>query len=327
MAPNPKWNRVVLACDRCRKFKKRCDGGRPICGTCARRGVNVACNYVKAPERARSTRRGSERGSVQEEITQDSDDETTEFDFGLDNNQSDVGETMSLVVDQIAGLATVASIPDERDHGTSSAIAFLRNVLPTDSLVQERRSAVLAPFSSIPLKEKQDRAALSALLMDQSLMVSLLDSYSTYSFSVLPVLDVTCVYDRYQRLILQPLNPHTKVSRDELQRTSVYLALALGSRSQARFDLAQALYDESQRSFPQDFLNVSTLEALEVLLLSAMYVHCTSNAIRRWNATGLVVRMALGLGLHIDRPSLIDEKYGDPNTRRRLWYSSVMMER
>ncbi|RVX69751.1 hypothetical protein B0A52_06396 [Exophiala mesophila] len=50
--------RGIQACDQCRASKRKCDGGRPVCGTCAKRPSRVACIYEKpASRKSRTTRR------------------------------------------------------------------------------------------------------------------------------------------------------------------------------------------------------------------------------------------------------------------------------
>jgi hypothetical protein len=40
-----KRRKIQLACTQCRERKVRCDGLRPVCGTCGRRGQAAACVY------------------------------------------------------------------------------------------------------------------------------------------------------------------------------------------------------------------------------------------------------------------------------------------
>lgn len=40
-----KRRKLQLACTQCRDRKTRCDGGRPVCSTCDRRGKAAACVY------------------------------------------------------------------------------------------------------------------------------------------------------------------------------------------------------------------------------------------------------------------------------------------
>jgi hypothetical protein len=42
-----KRKRVALACDICRERKIRCDGSKPLCGPCSKRGVPpTQCTYT-----------------------------------------------------------------------------------------------------------------------------------------------------------------------------------------------------------------------------------------------------------------------------------------
>jgi hypothetical protein len=40
-----KRRKLQIACTQCRDRKTRCDGARPVCSTCDRRGKAAACAY------------------------------------------------------------------------------------------------------------------------------------------------------------------------------------------------------------------------------------------------------------------------------------------
>jgi len=42
--------RASLACHECRYRKVKCDGGKPVCGTCQARGRRYTCSYVRSTE-------------------------------------------------------------------------------------------------------------------------------------------------------------------------------------------------------------------------------------------------------------------------------------
>ncbi|KAL2871215.1 Zn(II)2Cys6 transcription factor domain-containing protein [Aspergillus lucknowensis] len=53
-APSSKRRRVPLACRSCRERKVRCDGKRPNCSTCQRRGhPEEPCEYMVITETAK----------------------------------------------------------------------------------------------------------------------------------------------------------------------------------------------------------------------------------------------------------------------------------
>ncbi|EWZ78314.1 hypothetical protein FOWG_17401 [Fusarium oxysporum f. sp. lycopersici MN25] len=45
-----------LACNGCRKRKVRCDGQRPRCEACRRRGVSDPCTYAESRDQSQPTR-------------------------------------------------------------------------------------------------------------------------------------------------------------------------------------------------------------------------------------------------------------------------------
>ncbi|CAG8929589.1 unnamed protein product [Penicillium salamii] len=53
-APSPKRRRVALACQHCRERKVRCDGQRPTCGACLKKGIaGQACEYLVIADTAK----------------------------------------------------------------------------------------------------------------------------------------------------------------------------------------------------------------------------------------------------------------------------------
>ncbi|EJD44786.1 hypothetical protein AURDEDRAFT_166265 [Auricularia subglabra TFB-10046 SS5] len=47
---------VSKACDYCRKRKIKCNGAKPICGSCSAAGTNTECNYSRLDGRAKTTK-------------------------------------------------------------------------------------------------------------------------------------------------------------------------------------------------------------------------------------------------------------------------------
>jgi len=70
--------------------------------------------------------------------------------------------------------------------------------------------------------------------------------------------------------------------------------------------------------------DIENLQIVQALLLMGNYLHSSNRPNRCWNVVGLGIRVALGLGLHIERNSgdLLDQQ-----ARRRAWSGCVMMDR
>ncbi|KAH7121718.1 fungal-specific transcription factor domain-containing protein [Dactylonectria macrodidyma] len=162
--PPAKRQRTQLACLSCRGRKTRCDGGRPACDSCERRGKTDSCVYDQAA--ARSTRallnqerryvaaledrvRRLQRAKGQQPLcsarnsaaaTRLTEAPSVEFNEGSQTprrSETIFGSSHSPGAEfprQVDALATVMS-PEDDDacfYGASSTIAFLRHVTDTD---------------------------------------------------------------------------------------------------------------------------------------------------------------------------------------------------
>jgi hypothetical protein len=66
-----KRRRIQIACIQCRDRKTRCDGVRPVCGTCGRRGKAGACTYDQdGPPTLQYSARSPTTGTVADVIVQ-----------------------------------------------------------------------------------------------------------------------------------------------------------------------------------------------------------------------------------------------------------------
>lgn len=61
--------KVVIACFNCRSKKLRCDGAKPACAGCVRKGIQAECNYDVAVRRRGPGRKTKDPGSVKREDT------------------------------------------------------------------------------------------------------------------------------------------------------------------------------------------------------------------------------------------------------------------
>ena len=93
------------------------------------------------------------------------------------------------------------------------------------------------------------------------------------------------------------------------------------------FPMADIFYQRSKKLIPFDELDTSSLSIVQLLLLTGMYLQSTRYLDRCWNTIGLALRIAQGLGLHIDKRTSAIESQKQREMRRRVWYICVMMDR
>lgn len=95
---------------------------------------------------------------------------------------------------------------------------------------------------------------------------------------------------------------------------------------QQSFPMADLFYQRSKKLIPFDELD-NSLSTVQLLLLTGIYLQSTRYLDRCWNTIGLALRIAQGLGLHINKPISVTESQKQREMRRRVWYICVMMDR
>ncbi|KAF6781429.1 fungal specific transcription factor domain-containing protein, partial [Colletotrichum musicola] len=84
-------------------------------------------------------------------------------------------------------------------------------------------------------------------------------------------------------------------------------------------------YRRVRRLLDSDILDSSSVSLVQVLLLVSHYLLTTQYPTRCYNMIGLACRMAVGLGLHLDKPGS-GRMEAETQMRRRLWHGCVQME-
>ena len=96
---------------------------------------------------------------------------------------------------------------------------------------------------------------------------------------------------------------------------------------QRRISMSDLFYQRSKKLISFDELDTSSLSIVQLLLLTGIYLQSTTYLDRCWNTIGLALRIAQGLGLHIDKRISATESQKQREMRRRVWYICVMMDR
>ena len=83
------------------------------------------------------------------------------------------------------------------------------------------------------------------------------------------------------------------------------LHLSLGCQFSTFFEdtahTGDTFYNRAKALRRFSMLDVGNLQIVQAFLLMAYYLHGHNRPNRRWNAVGLGIRVALGLGPHIER--------------------------
>jgi len=154
----------------------------------------------------------------------------------------------------------------------------------------------------------------------------LVDLYFKYVHTLYPLLHEPSFRAQYDALWMTP--PGTNNDDDPLFYCIFNLVLALGCQFSTLFESSihssDTFFNRAKTLLGFSIFDVGTLQVVQALLLMGGYLQSTNRPNRCWNVLGMGIRVAQGLGLHIERNSgdLIERE-----TRRRAWWGCVLMDR
>ncbi|KAF5643412.1 transcription activator acu-15 [Fusarium tjaetaba] len=349
-----KRKRVALACDTCRERKIKCDGSKPVCNPCRKRGEPAArCVYTVIAGTAKQL-------SEQEYIT------------SLQKQVQD----MQLVIDQLRQDAQAAQVTPksprdrERPSGSIHAAAAAGGPSPVStmgattltmnpqedeffgqssvhSLLREVPHANRRHRPTAPLRNRDQSSATSSSLLTAEFALpprQIADKFLNLYFDSVhifyPWTHSTWFRKRYEALwtstgysgIETGEAGDIGVGGDQCPEASFFCVLntmfALGCEFSdlPEKESVSAMFSSRMRSLLQmDILDKGDLSHVQALLLAGHYALSSEYPIRCYNIIGLACRIAVGLGLHTERHA--DQRSVMENeVRRRVWYGCLQME-
>lgn len=87
---------------------------------------------------------------------------------------------------------------------------------------------------------------------------------------------------------------------------------------------ADIFFQRSKKLLHFDILEEGNLKVVQALLLMGQYLQCTKMPGRCWIVVGLAIRLAQGLGLHLDR---IEKNQLERELHKRLWGGCIILDR
>ncbi|KAF1796350.1 fungal-specific transcription factor domain-containing protein [Mucor lusitanicus] len=87
---------------------------------------------------------------------------------------------------------------------------------------------------------------------------------------------------------------------------------------------SDVFFQRSKKLLHFDILEAGNIKVVQALLLMGQYLQCTKLPGRCWIVVGLAIRVAQGIGLHLERKS---ENQLDRELRRRLWGGCIVLDR
>jgi hypothetical protein len=248
---------------------------------------------------------------------------------------------------EILSAIRIGHSPDGGVFGASSNIAFVQHITnavepassPMDRGLDPR--TVDSEESSLSARQQETRESslawdiISAALPDKKVADNLMKCFWDYIHPIFPIVHQPTIENIYENLWTASKG-HSPALGDSIGKAVLYstidIILALGCQyyvellPQQRLDLANQMYEKSRKSVSIDTLDTTSLPILQLLLLTGVYLQGTRYANRCWNIVGIAIRVAQGLGLHLDIGHKTESQL-DQEMRRRVWHTCVMLDR
>lgn len=169
------------------------------------------------------------------------------------------------------------------------------------------------------------------MLPEPGLADEFLQSYWNYVHPVFPILHQPTSTAQYRALLQAQRKSST--SADAVCQAMLSITLALGAQrtesvsAASSSQLADELYKQSCRLVCVDFLDESSINVVQLLLLRGIYLHYSTHADRCWNTIGVALRVAQGLGLNTENSKVKETNQLKREMRRRVWHCCVTLDR
>lgn len=236
---------------------------------------------------------------------------------------------------------------EEIVYGPSSNISFLQEVIqlqdPEIGTTQPSQSTACPKERTIPdllgftVVQSPSLAhdVNPVSLPERRFADALFRCFWDYIHPVFPILHRPSFATMYDHLWQQdmPSAYHYKQTNDDVVFHAILnMVLALGCQrseqipSAQRNQFADSFYRRSHRLISIETLDFSSLQIVQLLLLRAIYLHYTTYADRCWNMVGVALRVAQGLGLHLEQTTSSKNQL-KREMRRRVWHNCVALDR
>ncbi|TVY64148.1 Transcriptional activator protein acu-15 [Fusarium oxysporum f. sp. cubense] len=364
-----------LACRQCRDRKIRCDGARPVCDSCSRRGLCAdQCVYPEIEHEGSIASSRSYIRALQKRV-QELEEKEKQLELVAHGHNAFVATTPAH--EEWRKLSTSPSVVSERiarpprhvDHALPPIHTDSGYSLPSFSsragslpVVHEPASYYSRPHhlmgASPPLTDDLEDAApakpssfgsyssnVKAALMLQKitlppadLMDELLAEYFNIDWITMPVIHRPSFYQRYHRLIAVANSRYRRdIPLEEATELAATYSLLLGMLAigqLAKTSITESVESHASHAFEfhqqaktlllVDLLSVSSLPVVQALIVHARFLRRAGAVQETWMLTGMALRLAEGLMLHVDLPG---KAQADREERRRAWCACALLVR
>ncbi len=227
--------------------------------------------------------------------------------------------------------------PSQGFFGSSSAASFMRQIkTAVDKRVsspdQRTSESILGlrPPSSLRSNQKERQSAIhDYVLPPRKTADNLMNVYWHYVFPLYPLVDSIHLREEYSRIWTGDA-----VQSDENMLMCTFNVIFALSCQLADF-LAPEEREASAAAFfsrAKDLLHFNLWDSgsaglIQCLLLMAQYLQSTDSAHQCWIVTGLAVRNAQSMGLHLPETIARLQSPQEEQLARKIWHGCVLMDR
>jgi hypothetical protein len=219
------------------------------------------------------------------------------------------------------------------DGGGTSVTSFLRSIAHIVGMDEMADRALPRTGKSNTFTTHDDSSANNGpdffLMPTRRAADALMLHFWSYIHPIFPILHKPTFVSIYESLWI----PNADIShRDScidspVTRAILNIVFALGCKRGDQEDFADRFYQKSRQYYSADAVDLPSLEIVQLLLLTGIYLQSTKYASRCWSVVGLAIRYAQYLGLHLEYHGQIHQSQLENEMRRRVWHSCVMIDR
>lgn len=218
--------------------------------------------------------------------------------------------------------------------GSSSAAGFMQQIKVAVNKEVPSGTANTGPLLFPPLAAKEPSSALSSMsnhvLPRRRMADHMMEIYWNIVFPLYPFVDKEQLDADYLRI----WNGEENSPRDEdMLMCKFNVIFALGCQlsesinPEDRAAVADSFFSRAKDLLQFNLWQSGSTELIQCLLLMAQYLQSTDCADQCWMVTGMAIRGAQGLGLHLPETSSRLDSLQGKELARRIWHGCVLMDR
>ncbi|KZN89885.1 putative transcriptional regulatory protein [Penicillium chrysogenum] len=232
--------------------------------------------------------------------------------------------------------AVVEERPSQGFFGSSSAAGFMRQIrTAVDRRVASPHRGSSVPHLAVPSNlmptrsEKHQSSVANYVLPPRKMADSLMEVYWECVFPLYPFLVPAEMKTEYAKIWTGD-----SLEYDEnMLMCTLNVIFALASQladfvpPKEREASADAFFSRAKGLFQFNLWDTGSAGLIQCLLLMAQYLQSTDSAHQCWIVTGLAIRNAQSLGLHLPQNIARLQSFQEQQLARKIWHGCILMDR